>query len=122
MWGQPPSAVQSSKARQLRHGRWQRVTCGETHKCMSLNIHWRGTVVQELGHVLNYLSLEERLPTEFKPVSPPPCLNVGPRDYLSWVIECKDRHFKPETCAQWLEAHLPRPVNKAQQWNAEADE
>lgn len=26
-------------------------------------------VVQELGYVLNYLSLEERLPTEFKPVS-----------------------------------------------------
>jgi hypothetical protein len=79
-------------------------------------------VVQELGHVLNYLSLEERLPTEFKPVSPPPYLNGGPRDYLSWVIECKDKHFKPETCAQWLEAHLPRPVNEAQQWNAEDDE
>ena len=31
---------------------------------------WR--VVQELGHVLNYVSVEDRLPTVFKPVSPPP--------------------------------------------------
>ena len=30
------------------------------------------SVVQELGHVLNYVSLEERLPTLFMPVSPPP--------------------------------------------------
>ena len=30
---------------------------------------WR--VVQELGHVLNYLSLNDRLPTIFMPVSPP---------------------------------------------------
>jgi hypothetical protein len=35
---------------------------------------WR--VVQELGHVLNYLSLEERLPAVFMPVSPPP--------YMEW--------------------------------------
>ncbi|HKD60002.1 MAG TPA: hypothetical protein VKB47_06055 [Terracidiphilus sp.] len=40
-------------------------------------------VVQELGHVLNYLSLNERLPTVFKPVSPPPYMNGGgPRDVL----------------------------------------
>lgn len=31
-------------------------------------------VVQELAHVLNYLSIHERLPTAFKPVSPPPVL------------------------------------------------
>ncbi|WP_338690704.1 hypothetical protein V5279_29750 [Bradyrhizobium sp. 26S5] len=41
---------------------------------------WR--VVQELGHVLNYLSLTERLPTVFMPVSPPPYLNGGPADFL----------------------------------------
>ena len=35
-------------------------------------------VVQELGHVLNLLSLEEPLPTVFKPVSPPPYMNGGP--------------------------------------------
>jgi hypothetical protein len=52
-------------------------------------------VVQELGHVLNYLSTTERLPTTFKPVSPPPYLNGGPRAFLSWVIECADPGFAP---------------------------
>jgi hypothetical protein len=51
------------------------------------------SVVQELGHVLNYLSLEERLPAVFMPVSPPPYLNGGP-EYLSWVIECGDKNFR----------------------------
>ena len=36
-------------------------------------------VVQELGHVLNYISVDERLPTVFKPVSPPSYLNGGPK-------------------------------------------
>lgn len=75
------------------------------------------SVVQELGHVLNYLSLEERLPTVFMPVSPPPYLNGGP-EYLSWVIECKDKSFKPEECAKWLEGRLPRPVSEVAQWHA----
>lgn len=73
-------------------------------------------VVQELGHVLNYLSLEERLPTVFKPVSPPPYLNGGPREYLSWVIEATSAELRPGTCADWLEAHLPRPVSDLSQW------
>ena len=30
------------------------------------------SVVQELGHVLNDASISEKLPTVFKPVSPPP--------------------------------------------------
>jgi len=77
---------------------------------------WR--VVQELGYVLNYLSLDERLPTVFMPVSPPPYLNGGPREFLSWVIECKDKDFDPATCAQWLEGRLPRPVNDLAQWNS----
>lgn len=34
---------------------------------------WR--VVQELAFVVNYISVEERLPTAFYPVSPPPYLN-----------------------------------------------
>src|SRR5215203_586211 len=54
-------------------------------------------VVQELGHVLNYLSIEERLPTVFMPVSPPPYMNGGPRDFLSWVIECRDSKLDPNT-------------------------
>lgn len=73
-------------------------------------------VVQELGHVLNYMSLDERLPTVFMPVSAPPYMNGGPRDYLSWVIESKSKDFKPSICAEWLEGRLPRPVSDSEQW------
>lgn len=73
-------------------------------------------VVQEFGHVLNYLSIEERLPTCFMPVSPPPYLNGGPSEYLSWVVECRDPSFKPGTAAKWLESRLPRPVDDVGLW------
>lgn len=73
-------------------------------------------VVQEMGCVLNYLSLTERLPTVFMPVSPAPYLNGGPREYLSWVIESKDPTFKPGTCAKWLESRLPQPVDDESAW------
>ena len=73
-------------------------------------------VVQELGHVLNYLSVSERLPTTFKPVSPPPYMNGGPREFLSWVIECSDKDTQPNTVAEWLEGRLPRPVSDLEQW------
>ena len=73
-------------------------------------------VVQELGHVLNYLSLNERLPTTFKPVSPPPYMNGGPREFLSWVIEGSDKDTQPATVAEWLEGRLPRPVSDLEQW------
>ncbi|CAG1000346.1 hypothetical protein PHYC_02833 [Phycisphaerales bacterium] len=73
-------------------------------------------VVQELGHVLNYLSLDERLPTVFMPVSPPPYLNGGPQDFLSWVIECDSPSFTPGLTTEWLEARLPRPVDDLTQW------
>ena len=73
-------------------------------------------VIQELSHVLNYLSVQERLPTTFKPVSPPPCLNGGPHDYLSWVIECSIDAMKPGTVADWLEGRLPEPVDDLTQW------
>jgi hypothetical protein len=80
---------------------------------------WR--VVQELGHILNYVSLDERLPTVFKPVSPPPYMNGGPKDYLSWVIECDDETFTPEKCVEWLEGRLPMPVDDLKQWEMEED-
>jgi hypothetical protein len=75
---------------------------------------WR--TVQELGHVLNYLSINERLPTAFKPVSPPPYLNGGPADFLSWVIECRDAAFTPAMAAGWLEGRLPDPVGDVNAW------
>lgn len=40
-------------------------------------------VVQELASVVNYLSVNERLPTVFYPVSPAPYLNGGPDEFLS---------------------------------------
>jgi len=73
-------------------------------------------VVQELGHVLNYVSVEERLPTSFKPVSPPPYMNGGPQEFLSWLIECESEGFTPDAAAKWLEGHLPKPVDKLKKW------
>ncbi|OUJ75974.1 hypothetical protein [Hymenobacter crusticola] len=73
-------------------------------------------VVQELGHVVNCLSLDERLPTSFYPVSPPPYMNGGPREFLSWVIETKHKDFTPDDLKTWLEGRLPRPVNDELGW------
>jgi hypothetical protein len=73
-------------------------------------------VVQEFAYVLNELSLTERLPTVFKPVSPPPYLNGGPRDFLAWVIESETLDFRPGTCAEWLDGRLPRPVDNIAEW------
>ena len=79
-------------------------------------------VVQELACVLNYLSVDERLPTVFKPVSPPPYMNGGPDESLSWVIESTDPGFSPATCAEWLEGRLPRPVDDVTAWSGDDDD
>lgn len=73
-------------------------------------------VVQEFACVINYLSLNERLPTVFYPVSPAPYLNGGPADYLSWVIEAKSKDFTPENLKQWLDTRLPNPVDQLTEW------
>ncbi|HEY8559266.1 MAG TPA: hypothetical protein VIL74_02600 [Pyrinomonadaceae bacterium] len=73
-------------------------------------------VVQEIAHVVNYLSVDERLPAVFYPVSPPPYMNGGPEEFLSWVIETKDPDFRPGTLMKWLEGRLPRPVEDLSQW------
>lgn len=78
--------------------------------------------VQEIGFVVNYLSIDERLPTVFYPVSPPPYLNGGPKDYLSWVIESKDVEFTPTDLKERLEARLPNPVDDISQWDMDSDE
>ena len=80
---------------------------------------WR--VVQELGHILNALSLEERLPTVFMPVSPPPYMNGGPEEFLSWVIESRDAKFTPEICAEWLLGRMPQPVESPEAWDDEEE-
>ena len=79
-------------------------------------------VVQEFGNVLNYLSITDRLPTVFKPVSPPSYLNGGPRESLSWVIESSAADFTPKTCSEWLAARLPQPVDDLSQWALHEDD
>ena len=78
------------------------------------NLAWH--VVQELGCVINYISINERLPSKFYPVSPAPYLNGGPTDYLSWIIENEDPDFTPDTLMEWLDGRLPRPVDDISQW------
>lgn len=111
-------AVQLPRGRaSIGHGRGED---GRWWIKFGLDIHhqlaWQ--VVQELGHVLNYLSVGDRLPTSFKPVSPPPYMNGGPADFLSWVLEGESKDFGPSDCAKWLERHLPRPVDDLAQWKS----
>ena len=77
--------------------------------------------VQELGHVLNYLSTNERLPTQFFPVSPPPYMNGEAKDFLAWVIQCNHAEFSPDVVCDWLEARLPTPVEDESQWKIKMD-
>jgi hypothetical protein len=79
-------------------------------------------VVQEIGHVANYLSLNEKLPTSFYPVSPPPYMNGGPEEFLSWVIENTDKEFRPAALKTWLEGRMPQPVNDESAWFTDEDE
>src|SRR5262245_653531 len=72
-------------------------------------------VVQEFGYVLNELSVFERLTTVFKPVSPPPYLNGGPREYLAWVVETA-APTPPRFVLKTLEGRLPKPVEDISQW------
>ena len=72
-------------------------------------------VVQELGCVLNSLSINERLATIFMPVSPPPYLNGGPKEYLSWVIETREP-VEPRPLKELLAGRLPRPLDDLDQW------
>ena len=79
-------------------------------------------VVQEIGHVVNYVSANERLPTTFYPVSPPPYMNGGPDEFLFWLIENKDPDFTPDLMKTWLEGRLPQPVNDEAQWPSGDDD
>jgi hypothetical protein len=103
-------AISSLAGDQTSDGRWWVKFRIDIEHALAWN------VVQELGYILNEISLTERLPTVFKPTSPPPHLNGGPRDYLSWVIECDAVDFPPELVVQWLETRLPQPVDDESQW------
>ena len=77
------------------------------------------SVVQELGHVLNDASVSEKLPTVFRPVSPPPYLNGGPRQFLAWVIESEYNYIDPAWIAEELQGRMPNPVDDLVQWPAD---
>jgi hypothetical protein len=47
-------------------------------------------------------------------------MNGGPKGFLSWVIECSDKDFKPGTVAKWLEERLPKPVDDLTLWNVDS--
>jgi hypothetical protein len=87
----------------------QEIGCGELDESgwwakFSLELEQPETwvVVQQFGHILNYNSICDRLPTIFMPVSPPPDMNGGPDKCLSWVIECHDPAFTPHMAALHL--------------------
>lgn len=84
------------------------------------NLVWHA--VQEIAFVVNYISLDERLPTMFYPVSPPPYMNGGPKQFLSWIIESKELDFTPADLKDWLENRLPNPVDDLSQWEDIDDE
>ncbi|WP_340201502.1 hypothetical protein [Ascidiimonas sp. W6] len=73
-------------------------------------------VVQELAHIMNYPSTNEKPPILFYPSSPAPYLNGGPEAYLFWVIESKEISFKPEILKKLLEEKMPNPVDNLNQW------
>ena len=74
------------------------------------------TVVQEFGHILNYLSVNDKLPTIFYPVSPPPYMNGGPRDFLSWVIEPVIPFVDTNYIFDFLIGRLPKEYEKEESW------
>jgi hypothetical protein len=78
--------------------------------------------VQELGNVVNYLSVSERLPTTFYPVSPPSYLNGGPEAFLWWVIESTAIDFTPNDLQEWLEGRLPKPIDDVNEWQIEEND
>jgi hypothetical protein len=84
---------------------------------LDINNKLAWNVIQEFGHLFNYLSLDERLPTLFYPVSAPPYLNGGPKHYLHWIVESTDTSFSPQTAAEWLEGRLPNPVDDIAEWD-----
>ncbi len=88
---------------------------------LDINHKLAWNVVQEFGNILNYLFIEERLPTRFYPVSPPIYLNGGPKEYLSWVIENTDKKFTIEQLIEWLRGRLPNPIENEDEWLMEEE-
>ena len=94
---------------------WIKFTINTSHP-----LAWN--TVQEFGYVLNNLSINEPLPSVFFPVSPPPYLNGGPDDFLSWVIENRHPDFLPDEAQEWLEGRLPNPVDRLSEWGIDGED
>jgi hypothetical protein len=73
-------------------------------------------VIQRLGYVFNYYSIEQHFDTKFMPVSPPPDLNGGPRQYLSWVVEATLGFYDPGPSMEALRRELPQNVKSKAEW------
>lgn len=73
-------------------------------------------VIQRLGYVLNYYSLEYKFHVSFYPASPPPALNGGPREFLSWVIEARLRYVDPRPIHKALRQELPARLSSEAEW------
>ena len=80
------------------------------------------SVIQEISCITNYLSVDEKLPTIFYPVSPAPYLNGGPSEFLSWNIENTKTDFPSDNLQEWLENRLPNPIDDLEIWDLENDE
>ncbi|MFT0211004.1 hypothetical protein VQ643_00105 [Pseudomonas sp. F1_0610] len=76
---------------------------------------WR--VIQELSFVFNSIALSDPLPTVFKPSSPPPYLNGGPEEFLSWVVESTYNYIDPTWIKEAIENVLPNPIDDITQWD-----
>lgn len=83
---------------------------------LDIHDHMAWHVVQELAFVLNYISISERLPTVFMPVSPPPYMNGGPDQFLSWVIESTEPGVDADEISRVLAGRLPSPVGDLARW------
>ncbi len=73
-------------------------------------------IVQEFGHAINYLSINERLSTVFYPVSTPPTAKDDPTAALAWIIEATEKELTPYELTEWLVARLPYPVEDVNEW------
>jgi hypothetical protein len=78
------------------------------------NIAWN--VVQEFSHILNYISVDEKLPTRFYPVSAPPYMNGGPKDFLYWIIEPTIPFVDSNIIYDFLIGRLPEDLEKEENW------
>jgi plasmid stability protein len=88
---------------------------------IDINSEIAWNVVQELGHILNYLAVDEKLPTTFYPVSPPPYLNGGPEEFLSWIIEPSIPFVDTNSIHTYLEVRLPESYDKEENWHFDGE-